>query len=121
METDSLHHAIDLDLLLGRINNDQDFLQELLKDFMQDIQAKLLKLKIYLLDEDFDGIHMIAHTLKSTTAFLTTYFLHEAVCKLENAAKKRDSSMVFTYFKIFENEFSNLIEFLDKDLQMVVH
>lgn len=103
--------VVNLNVLSNQLSDDSEFLRDLLKDFIQDVQSKLTKFKMYLLQNNFEGIRIVAHSLKGTTSYFAADFMNEAARKLETAAERKDARMAFTYFKILEAEF---IKFMDQ-------
>lgn len=107
------YSVIDRAEVLARVNNDESFLCELLDDFAEDVQAKLLEMKMCVAEGNLDDIRIIAHTLKGTTAYLAANFMREAVCKLEDAIKRKDLKMANIYIRVVEEEHKKLLQYLD--------
>jgi len=105
---------IDLNDLTSRFDNDRGFINELLRDFVTDVEKKLNEIHMLLVDDKFDNIGMIVHSLKGSTSYLNIHFMWEAVCLLENAVKRNDIKMMNIYYDIIVEEHKKLSNYLDK-------
>ena len=113
MQNKTENSIFDRSILLTRLDNDENFLKELLDAFLEDAQTKLKEMKMHLIEGDLDAILFIAHSLKGSSGNLAAISMQEAVRQLENAGKRGDLKMVTAYFKVVESEYKKLRKFLN--------
>ena len=68
--------------------DDQEFLQNLLKDFYRDYQNAAQEIRTKIDNEDLKTAHRLAHSLNSVAGFLSAEPLQKAVLELETALKQ---------------------------------
>ncbi len=113
MQNKTEKSIFDRSLLQARLGNDENFLHELLDDFLEDAQTKLNEMKMHLIDGDLGAILFIAHSLKGSSGNLAAISMQDAVRQLENAGKKSDLKMVKKYLINVESEYNKLKEYLN--------
>ncbi len=99
--------------LLTLLDNDENFLRELLDAFLEDAQIKINDMKKNLENSDLDALLFIAHSLKGSSGNLAATSMQDAVRQLENAGKKGDIETVNTCLKVVESEYQKLREYLN--------
>ncbi len=113
MQNKSENSIFDRSVLMTRIGNDENFLNELVNEFIEDVSVKLQNLKMHLKSGDIEAILLIAHSLKGSSGNLAAISMQEAARQLESAGKKGDLKMVTAYLKVIESEYEKFREFLN--------
>ncbi len=113
MQNKTENSIFDRSIILARLGNDENFLKELLDDFLEDVHTKLKEMKMHLMNGDLDAIIFIAHSLKGSSGNLAAISMQEAVCQLEDAGKRGDLKMVTECLIVVESEYKKLREFLN--------
>ena len=75
--------SIDFQLGILRVGGNREVYKELLQDFVDELPAKLEKLKFYWMDKDTDSLYRAAHNLKGVSANLGALPLSEHASRLE--------------------------------------
>ena len=93
----SANHApilspLPLGSILEVCDGEQDFLQELVSDFLGELPSILQKLETNLAEGNLEQVRIIAHTLKGSCGSLGAMRLLEASRDLEAAARARDKA-----------------------------
>lgn len=88
MQNKTENSIFDRSILLARLDNDENFLNELVNEFLEDARVKLQHLKMHLKAGDLDAILLIAHSLKGSSGNLAAISMQDAVRQLENAGKE---------------------------------
>jgi HPt (histidine-containing phosphotransfer) domain-containing protein len=82
-----------LDTALAQLEEtvgDREFVAELIGDFLEGLPAQLLALREASSQGDAEGLHRVAHTLKSNAATFGAEGLADACRQLEQAARTAD-------------------------------
>jgi HPt (histidine-containing phosphotransfer) domain-containing protein len=82
-----------LDTALAQLEEtvgDREFAAELIGDFLEGLPAQLLALREASSQGDAEGLHRVAHTLKSNAATFGAEGLADACRQLEQAARTAD-------------------------------
>lgn len=75
--------SIDFQLGILRVGGNREIYKELLQDFIDELPAKLEKLKFYWMDKDTDSLYRAAHNLKGVSANLGALPLSAHAGRLE--------------------------------------
>lgn len=103
---------IDFSSALERIGNDKSFLQELLKLYEMDFDAKFEGLQNAIYQEDFSSIQELGHSLKGSSANLSLPYLQRAALDMECAGRERDLPKAQGALDTLGREFQKLQQFL---------
>ena len=77
--------------LLGRLDDDREFLRDLLQVFREDSRNNLQKARVALAERDLAGLARAAHTLKGMLRNLLMNRAAEIAGDLENASRAEKS------------------------------
>ena len=95
--------AFNKNKLLSLVNNDEEFLNELIHDYLEDISQKLTALNKAFFKKDIHKIQNIARSLLGSSENMTTNELLTAAKQLEYAAKIGDLILGAYYLNKIEN------------------
>lgn len=105
--------------LLARVDNDQEFLCELLRLFRQDFEADLQKAKTALAEGDLQDLMRAAHTMKGMLKNLSMTYAAETACALETAARQGKSKEAKALLPQLEKAIAELLPQVDAQLAEV--
>ena len=108
--TDSI---VDLNELKDRIGDDHKYLNDLINTYVYDLEAKLGRAKMLLIEESLDDLLTLVQSLKGSTSYMNMHYIWQAVCLLENALKRKDLKMINIYFDVLSKEHQRLVEYID--------
>lgn len=91
--------------LLSLVDNDEAFMQELIKDYLEETTQKIKMLNEAIVERDAHATKLIAHSLNGTSGTMTVNKLQQAACQLENAANIEDFILAAHYLNKIEAEF----------------
>eukprot|EP00590_Aulacoseira_subarctica_P005470 CAMPEP_0172423456 /NCGR_PEP_ID=MMETSP1064-20121228/16666_1 /TAXON_ID=202472 /ORGANISM="Aulacoseira subarctica , Strain CCAP 1002/5" /LENGTH=156 /DNA_ID=CAMNT_0013164853 /DNA_START=85 /DNA_END=555 /DNA_ORIENTATION=+ len=115
--TDIDPSVIDLDGILEQMDNDDDFMRELLQDFRCEIRAQLLKMSqvLPLLQEggDFGALQRASQSMKDASLDMLCREVNEAAATLECYAKERNLKGCVTASAALEDAARTLLDVLD--------
>ena len=80
--------SIDFQLGVLRVGGNREVYKDLLQDFINELPAKLEKLKLYAAEKDADSLNRAAHNLKGVSANLGAMPLSERAGRLEKQVKE---------------------------------
>lgn len=108
---------IDLDGILEQMDQDDDFMRELLLDFRCEIRAQLLKMSqvLPLLQEggDFGALQRAAQSMKDASLDMLCREVNVAAATLECAAKEQNLKGCVTASAALEDVAKTLLDVLD--------
>lgn len=104
--------GIDKIKLLGLVNNDEEFLNEIIHDYLEDISQKVIELNIAFFKKDIHKIQNIASSLIGSSENMTANELRQAAKQLEYAAKIGDLILGAYYLNKIENVLNQIKEAL---------
>lgn len=102
--------ALDKTKLLALVNNDEDFLKEIIRDYLEDISQKVMELNLAFFNKDVNKIQKIASNLISSSENMTASELRQAAKQLKYAAKIGDLILGAYYLNKIENILSEINE-----------
>ena len=88
--------------------NDEDFYQEMIKEYAGDDKSKVLK--ECLASGNYNDFRTFVHAVKSTSLNIGAEHLSEKAKRLENAAKESDIQYIHSNFDEFILEYESLIK-----------
>ncbi len=98
----------DRSALLKRLGGDEQFCDELVKEFMEDVSVRLAQLKQALDDNDAAVVKHQAHTLKGASANIGAQALRDVAMEIETAGREGNFDLLGPIFRRLEDEFENL-------------
>lgn len=102
--------------LLGRLDDDREFLRDLLKVFREDSRTNLQKAKVALAERDLAELARAAHTLKGMLRNLLMNRAAEIAGALENASRAEKDGEVEALFAQLELALAELSPDVDAEL-----
>jgi HPt (histidine-containing phosphotransfer) domain-containing protein len=91
----SLNYAESVDMSLAvELTGDEEFMKELLCEFIEQAQSQLIAIKQSIDDVDWKALNDVSHSIKGAAAQLACKPLAHAAFILERAAKEEDSSVI---------------------------
>jgi CheY-like chemotaxis protein len=94
--------------LLEQLDGDEEFFNELLLTFLQEIPARIGELRSALERNDPNSITEQAHTIKGASANIGAHALKQVALEIEVAGKSRDLHKAHSYSEKLEREYSLL-------------
>lgn len=104
---------IDVEELLGRVENDREFLKELLSIFKEEFPQRLQALGKAVESRDTKGVVVEAHTLKGMLSNLAAGKAAEAAAELERLARNGETGRfaeALSTFKGVADELSRQVD-----------
>lgn len=95
---------------LQRMGGDENFLVELISDYLDEFKEYYSGLVGAVNDNDFEKIAVIGHTLKGSSAMLSLTLMHRFSVQMEKAGKEEDISSARKLTGMMKNESLNLIK-----------
>ncbi len=108
--------TIDLTALLQECYGELDMLKELVRLFKQNIYEFIGAVKIAIMNEAFEEIHLAAHKIKAGLALMKTNQLKQLVIGIEQNAKKSDIANIEQLFSQFLQVYPLKEAFIDQEL-----
>ena len=102
--------------LLQRLDEDEEFLCELLRIFREDSQANLQKARLAMAAGDLPGLMRIAHTLKGMLKNLSMNRAAERAFALETASRQGKGKEVEEFLRQLEQAVAELLPEVDAQL-----
>ncbi|MGE5404562.1 MAG: PAS domain S-box protein, partial [Candidatus Saccharibacteria bacterium] len=99
-------NILDRKALLERVEGDKQFMDDILKTFLQDAPQKLAEIKTAFASRDYTIIERLAHSLKSSSAYVCADSLKNMAFKLELAARKENYDDSMQAYEKLVNEFA---------------
>lgn len=109
----------DLAELLARVDNDHEFLRELLRIFREDSQANLQQAKAALAQADFPALTRTAHTMKGMLRNLSMTRAAEIAAALETSARDGQREKATALVAQLEAALAELLPEVDAQLAEV--
>jgi PAS domain S-box-containing protein len=109
----------DIKELLDRLEDDREFLGELLRMFRDDSRINLQKAKTALAEGDLAGLARAAHTLKGMLRNLSMNRAAETAANLENASRQEKGDEAEVLLKQLEQGLAELLPEVDAHLAEV--
>ena len=88
--------------------NDEDFYQEMIKEYAGEDKSNLLR--ECLAAGNYDDFRTFVHAVKSTSLNIGAEHLSEKAKRLEHAAKESDISYIHSNFDEFISEYESLLK-----------
>ncbi len=104
---------IDMPRALEEFENDEDFLTEILDEFIKNVDTQLAMIRSAVKTGDFNVIEKQGHAIKGGAANLTALDLSRAAFEVEKAGKKQDLDHCRKSINQMASAFACLCEFLD--------
>jgi HPt (histidine-containing phosphotransfer) domain-containing protein len=98
--------------LLELVNNDEEFLKEIIHDYLEEMSQKIMALNLAFFKKDLNKIQNIANTLIGSSENMTANELRQAARQLEYAAKIGDLILGAYYLNKIENLLDQIKEAL---------
>jgi HPt (histidine-containing phosphotransfer) domain-containing protein len=111
-QNETIHPIFDRSVALTRLEDDEEFLHELLESYLEDTQNKIEEMRVHLENGDLDTIYVIAHSLKGSSGTVAAFSMQETALQLENAGKRGDLKKASANLEAVDNEYKKLKEFL---------
>jgi len=108
--------SVNLDELLGRVDNDRQLLCELLSIFKQEFPGYLQALQNGVARNDAGQVAGVSHTLKGMLSSLAVTKAVAAITRLEQLARAGEMSSLRAALGTFEKEVQGLIPEMDSYL-----
>ena len=106
-------HFIDLQGLLGRVDNDRQLLNELLSIFKDGFPADLAKLHDAVTRGDLAEIARLSHTFKGTLGSLAADPAMNSAARLERTARAGQAAQLAAAFADFERDANSTLRELE--------
>jgi HPt (histidine-containing phosphotransfer) domain-containing protein len=108
----SQNGSINFSEALNRMGGDAPFLYELLNDYINEFKGYYESVINALIENDFDEITIVGHTLKGSSAMLSLTRMHSFSAQLENAGKDNNMDEAKRIVKLMNAEFATLTAIL---------
>ena len=105
----SSEDAVDLPDLLERVDNDRDFLCELIDLFKVEFPPVLQSLKQSVVREDLKNVEIASHTLKGMLSDLSVKRAAAIASRLEQLGRDGNTSGMTETLALLEHEVENLL------------
>jgi HPt (histidine-containing phosphotransfer) domain-containing protein len=109
----SSHPAVNLPELLLRVDNDLNFLRELIEIFKKDFPERLQQLQIYVAQKDMNSVETASHGLKGMLSNLSAARAATAAARLERMGREAKTAGLPEVLALLEHEVKNLLPELD--------
>jgi HPt (histidine-containing phosphotransfer) domain-containing protein len=116
----SSQDAVDLPDLLERVDNDHDFLCELIGLFKAEFPPVLQSLKQSVVREDLKNVEVASHALKGMLSELSVTGAAAIASQLEQLGRDGKPSGMTETLELLEHEVENLLPELDGDAASAV-
>jgi len=114
INTKPLKMPIDMVVALEEFDNDEDFLNEVLSEFLENVEEQLALIWTAIEDNDFDTIGKQSHSIKGGAANLTAMDLSNAAKNLEKAGKQQSTNNMYDMFNILSSAYKDLCQFVEQ-------
>ena len=84
-QQESVQPPLDFSRIQETSEGDLDFERELFEIYLEDCQERLTRLRAAIQQDDFESVHLEAHTIKGASANVGTTLLQELAYTLEQA------------------------------------
>jgi two-component system sensor histidine kinase/response regulator len=91
--------------VLNCVNNDKEFLKEIIDLFLTNTPHKMRDIKKAITDNNTELVRQLAHSLKGTSANICANTIKEMAYQIEVASKNNDIKNVYLYYEKLEDEF----------------
>ncbi|MFH1744439.1 MAG: Hpt domain-containing protein, partial [bacterium] len=105
--------VFDREALLGRLDGDEAFLDEILRTFMDSAREHIKQLSQAVENNDATNLQRQAHGLKGAAANIMANAIRDVASELEMAAREGNLSEARSLFSKIEVEFRRLKEMMD--------
>ncbi len=99
--------------LLERLGGEESMVAEILKLYVEDAPLQLTRIRQGIEQENFEEVHLCAHSLKGASANVGAEAMREACLRLESAAKSGGSSELMECLVAAEERFTLLRSHLE--------
>ena len=106
--------SFDLDKALEIVDQDKEFLEELMEIFNSDCPQKLAVIYQAIKDKDFKTLKEIAHSLKGAAGNLFLTKIYELTLELEKRGKEKIIEGTEEIYKVLEEEVEKFKEFVSQ-------
>ena len=106
------HEVFDRDAALAIVDNDTEFLRDIIDIFFENIPKQMAEIKKAIDVKDTIMIGMQAHSLKSASESICANSIKDIVYKMEIAAKNKEIDKVEALNKKLEDEFERFKSFM---------
>ena len=103
---------IDMDQALEEFDNDQEFLREVIFDFLQNLKQQITIMRRAIGANDLKTLKQEAHAIKGGAANLTAGKLTKAARELEQAADPEEGNNLAPLLEKIEREYESLALFI---------
>jgi CheY-like chemotaxis protein len=111
---------INISSAMERIGGDESFLHELIDIYIEDFIQKYGILREAIVQEDFNSIARIGHSLRGSSGNLSLNGLHETCTLLELSGTKKDIEQSRSLFIRLNEEFEKLKDFLPVEKRKLI-
>lgn len=111
-ESGQSRDIFDKEKLLAKFDNDEEFYEELLECYMEDIPKHLEGLHQCLSASDFEQAERWAHTIKGSSANMEAEEMRKTAFDLELALKEKDPTRFESGLKKLEQSYQRFLSIL---------
>jgi HPt (histidine-containing phosphotransfer) domain-containing protein len=115
----ALESAVNLDELLGRVENDHKLLQHLVVIFKRDYPLRMSTLRNAIVQGDLKAVEISSHTLKGMFLSLAAPRSADSAAELERLGRNRDTSALPGALTLLETEVERLLAELESYMAKV--
>jgi len=106
LEGHEKHAPYDHNLLLERMDNDEQLCKDLVVSFITDFEERFKKLKEAWYKTDYTQLGMLAHSIKGAASLIEACQIKEIALSIENAAKEDEKQLIDQLIKNIEKAFA---------------
>ncbi|ETR68168.1 MAG: hypothetical protein OMM_04722 [Candidatus Magnetoglobus multicellularis str. Araruama] len=106
LEGHEKHAPYDHNLLLERMDNDEQLCKDLVVSFITDFEERFKKLKEAWYKTDCTQLGMLAHSIKGAASLIEACQIKEIALSIENAAKEDEKQLIDQLIKNIEKAFA---------------
>jgi len=112
MKKDTLDSITDIEELINKKNDENEYLLDLINEYIQYLKEQLNHISLLLIEDNPEDIMKIVQSLKGAASRLNMHYIWQSVCLLENALKRKDLKMIDIYFEVLIKEHERLVKYL---------
>ncbi len=114
-EPSSEEDIFDRQKLLEKFDNDEEFFDELLECYLEDVPIHLNGLRHCLREKTYDQAERWAHTIKGASANMEAEEMRKSAFDLEMVLKDKDFDQFEKSLKYLEDSFQRFLRLIKKD------
>jgi len=105
---------IDIAQALKEFDNDEEFLNDVLNEFLENVENQLGLIQNAIVESDFKTIEKQSHSIKGGAANLTAMALSRVAKNLETAGREKGAKNMVDIFNMLLSAYKNLCQFVEK-------